>query len=207
MSGQPIDVTKVHPARVAAGLPKGLPEGAIARLIACRRLSGRLAGTMVVPASAGEGALPPSTSTASTESFPHPMTVALHAGAAWHAATLRAILTRQDRAVIIGRIGEPAYRFGLSQPYGDQAARLRGDASAVALAVETDGLSLLGRWLRHESRDQRLAILMRLPPGTPAETDDAPSVRDADDEAIITAALDHLATVPRPEPETDARHD
>ncbi len=193
MISQLIDVSRVHPARVSAGLPANLPTAAVSRLIACRRLAGRLAAIMVVPNIAQQVTLP-----ASSEQFPDPMAVAHHAGAAWHAATLRAILNGQDRAAIATRIGEPAYRFGLSQQHHGHAPRLLGDSGSVALAVEADGLALLGRWLRHESVHRQLGILMRLPPGTPAEVDGASFVRHADDEAIITATLDHLAAVATP---------
>ncbi|MDI4231932.1 nodulation protein NolU [Bradyrhizobium sp. Arg237L] len=153
----------LHPSRIAAALDQRLTAETIRKLQNCRRLEQRLAAQMKpglvaqdlwpIPASADFLACPA-----------NPQAVARLAGAIWHAASLRLVVTGKAAAELVATIGEKAFAFGLRHAAASVGPAQAIGPSELAHAIDRDGLACLGAWLAGEAKPRRDAVLLRLSP-------------------------------------------
>jgi hypothetical protein len=94
----------------------------------------------------------------------HPQDVARLAGAIWHAASLRLVVTGKAAAELVATIGENAFAFGLRHAAASVTPAQAIGPSELAHAIDGDGLACLGAWLAGEPKPRRDAVLLRLPP-------------------------------------------
>lgn len=151
----------LHPSRISAALDQRLTPATVRRLQDCRRLDERIAMRMQpalmqqdlwpIPAAAEFLAIPAD-----------PLDIARRAGAVWHAASLRLVVTGKAAAELVAAIGEKAVTFGLRHAAAAVAtARITGP-SDLAEAIECHGLACLGAWLVAEPKPRRDTVLLRL---------------------------------------------
>jgi hypothetical protein len=159
----------LHPSRIAAALDQRLSAEAVRKLQNCRRLEQRLATQMKL--GLAEQDLWPIPGSADFLASPaHPQEVARLAGAIWHAASLRLVVTGKAAAELVATIGEKTFAFGLRHAAASVAPAQAIGASELAHAIDGDGLACLGAWLASEPKPRRDAVLLRL---SPEETEQA----------------------------------
>ena len=193
--GDPELVSRAHPERLLACLDPRLSAATVRRLQDCRRLLARLHdllvrryGALLAPPGAPSvdhaedarlaGASPElgeagDAGLAEAAILGHPdlMEVARLAGAVWHARSLKLLVSGPAVAEVVSRIGRRAHAFGLRNAAAAVASTPASDPVALAGAIERDGLLCLGAGLLAGSPALRLRVLLRLPPGTPAEAE------------------------------------
>jgi hypothetical protein len=151
----------LHPSRVSMALDPRLTAETVRKLQNCGRLHERLVTQLQpiltqqdlwpIPASA-EFLVPPG----------DPQGAARLAGAIWHSASLRLIVTGKAAAELVAAIGENAFTFGLRHAAAAIAPAQTHRPSDLAEAIEHDGLACLGAWLSAEPKARRDAVLLRL---------------------------------------------
>ncbi|MBB3903302.1 nodulation protein NolU [Methylobacterium brachythecii] len=164
----------VHPDRVRAAYDPRLSDATVSRLLSCRRSRDRIESAVSVGASAAEA--PPD---GYAWLLDDPAGAARRAGAGLHARALRNVLSGPQVAALIQAIGREAHAFGLRHAAEAAPRALDGE---LAEAILRDGFACLAVWLATQPAALRAAVLLRLPPGTPAEaeTADAEISRRAD---------------------------
>lgn len=179
-------VSTIDPARIAACLDASLSQATLERLRASSRLHGRLV-RLVLGDVVEEQADGPRTDPLFGAI---PRRAALLAGSIWHARSLLKLIAGKDIAVFVERIGGDVQAFGIRHVERAVSSSVITGPERLADAVEQDGHACLGAWLSTLPEGDRRNILMRLPPGTPAEqaTVDAAVAGE-----IFAVVLPHLA--------------
>ncbi|BAU89957.1 nodulation protein NolU [Methylorubrum populi] len=169
MSGDVLP-SAVHPDRVRAALDPRLSDATVARLLACARLRERLDARL----GRGDAIGVARGDSADTDEAEHawlladPDGAARRAGAALHGQALRSIVAGPAVAALVAAIGRDAHAFGLRNAVRAAPRDARGD---LAGAILHDGYACLGAWLAGAPDSLRRAVLLALPPGTPAEAE------------------------------------
>lgn len=179
-------VSTIDPARIAACLDASLSQATLERLRASSRLHDRLARLVL-----GDGVEDEADGPRTDLLFgAMPRRAALLAGSVWHARSLLKLIAGKDIAVFVERIGGDVQAFGIRHVERAVSPDVIIGSERLADAVEQDGHACLGAWLSTLPEADRRKILMRLPPGTPAElaTTDAASAGE-----IFAVVLPHLA--------------
>ncbi|WBL81364.1 nodulation protein NolU [Bradyrhizobium xenonodulans] len=153
----------LHPSRIASALDRRLTLETARRLQNCPRLHDRLAA-QIQPFLTQQD-LWPLPDTADFIAMPADLEhIARRAGAVWHAASLRLVVTGKAASSLVGMIGETAFTFGLRHAAAAIAPAQSLDPSDLAEAIERDGFACLGAWLAIEPKPRRDAVLLRLTP-------------------------------------------
>lgn len=153
----------LHPSRIAAALDQRLTAETVRKLQNCHRLEQRLAAQMK-PRLAEQDLWPIPASIEFLAGPAHPQEVARLAGAIWHAASLRLVVTGKAAAELVATIGEKAFAFGLRHAAASIAPAQAIGPSELAHAIDRDGLACLGAWLAGEPKPRRDVVLLRLSP-------------------------------------------
>ncbi|MCA6105788.1 nodulation protein NolU [Bradyrhizobium cenepequi] len=153
----------LHPSRIAAVLDQRLTAETIRKLQNCRRLEQRLAMQMR-PGLADQELWPIPAPAEFLAGPAHPQDAARLAGAIWHAASLRLVVTGKAAAELVATIGEKAFAFGLRHAAASVVPAQAIGVSELAHAIDRDGVACLGAWLAGEPKPRRDAVLLRLPP-------------------------------------------
>src|SRR5262245_56231928 len=101
----------LHPSRISAALDERVTAETARKLQSCGRLHERLASQMQ-PALLEQDLWPIPDAEFFATSI-HPREMARLAGAVWHAASLRLVLTGKAASELVTIIGEKAFTFGL----------------------------------------------------------------------------------------------
>lgn len=132
-----------------------------------------------------------------------PRRIATLAGAAWHARSLKLVISGPAVVAIVETIGSEAHGFALRNAdvaVDDAAAPAAPDPAELVARIESDGLRCLGLFLLRLQAAVRDEVLVRLPPRSAAERPDGdPSASAA--AAVIMARV--LAELDRPGAEAD----
>ena len=151
----------LHPSRTSSALDQRLTAETAQRLQNCRRLHDRLAARMQALLSKED--LWPIPARAEFFVSPvHPREMARFAGAVWHAASLRLVVTGKAASELVAMVGEQTFTFGLRHAAAAVAPAHTTSPSELAEAIERDGLACLGAWLMAEPKPRRDALLLRL---------------------------------------------
>lgn len=176
-------VLAAHPQRMSDALDRRLTEATVERLRSCARLHARIA-PLLVPRLGGDatdtGADDATVPADRQATFDRLGRIDLNeasclAGAAWHALSLRQMIRRSEVADLVARIGRRAHAFG-SRREGIAPVMHSLTPDALAEHIMRDGYACLGVWFLSVPTSMRQQLLIRLPPGTPAE---APELSDA----------------------------
>jgi hypothetical protein len=191
-------VTIAHRDRLAARLDPHLAPITLERLRSSARLRPRLARLLLAPAAAkplpGEHRHPDAdTAIAKAIANHSPTKLARLAGAAWHGRALKLVISGREVAGLAQAIGQEAYLFGLRN--ADLAVEDGGAAEDLAASIDYDGLRCLGLALLVLPKPIRIAVLLRLPPGSVAETVEPDPALMETATAIVARVLSHLEQV------------
>lgn len=173
----------IHPARLAAGLDASLSAATLARLQGSGRTQERVARLLL-----GD----------TVETGPDPLfgqaprRAALLAGSIWHARSLLKLISGQDLGILVEKVGVECQPFGVRHIGQAVSTILFTDPERLAEAIEQDGYGCLGAWLATVPERDRHRVLLRIPPGTAAETPAAAYRATAD--AIFAAVLTQLSS-------------
>jgi hypothetical protein len=153
------------PERLAAAFPVGLGAPAWRGLNETPRTSERLAAWIGRQLASGSGA-------ADLQNRPeHRLALldgdgliraSLHAGAAWHAHSVRALVERALRTRLIDAIGEDAFAFGLAETERAVAPR-RPDLADLGAAIMRDGALSLAAWVASAPPAIAVRAALKLP--------------------------------------------
>ncbi|WFU40128.1 nodulation protein NolU [Bradyrhizobium sp. CB82] len=121
-----------------------------------------------------------------------PKRAALLAGSIWHARSLIRLISKQDVAVLIGRVGAEVQAFGIRHALHAVSTRVIADPQQLGQEIDDDGHACLGAWLDEVSAPDRSRVLLRLAVGTAADHP-ANEHREAAGR-LFSLVLAHLAT-------------
>ncbi|WP_309500935.1 nodulation protein NolU [Bradyrhizobium arachidis] len=121
-----------------------------------------------------------------------PKRAALLAGSIWHARSLIKLISKQDVAVLIGRVGAEVQAFGIRHAAHAVSTSVIADPQQLAQEIDDDGHACLGAWLDEVSAPDRSRVLLRLAVGTTADHP-ANEHREAAGR-LFSLVLAHLAT-------------
>jgi hypothetical protein len=153
----------LHPSRISLALDQRLLPETVQKLLNCQRLHERLAAEMRTPL-VKEDLWPIPTAADFLAAPAHPRDMARLAGAVWHAASLRLVVTGKAASELVAAVGEKVFTFGLRHAAMAVAPARTTRPSELAEAIDCDGLSCLGAWLAAEPKPRRNALLLRLSP-------------------------------------------
>ncbi|MGX9431714.1 MULTISPECIES: hypothetical protein [Bradyrhizobium] len=154
-----------HLSQFAARLDARLSASTLLRLQKSARLQVRLAEMLL-----GNGMDASSSNWGRDLLLGHdPNRAALLAGSIWHARSLLKLVSKQDLAILLGRIGAEAHAFGIRHLASAVATTATADPEQLSQQIEHDGHACLGAWLDEASSLDRTRILLRSPIGTAAE--------------------------------------
>ncbi|MGY3610651.1 MULTISPECIES: nodulation protein NolU [unclassified Bradyrhizobium] len=120
-----------------------------------------------------------------------PNRAALLAGSIWHARSLLKLVSKQDLAILLGRIGAEAHAFGIRHFASAVAITATADPEQLSQQIEHDGHACLGAWLDEASALDRTRVLLRLPMGTTAENPAAEHRNAAG--SLLSLVITHLS--------------
>lgn len=164
----------LHPARLAARLDPSLSPATLSRLQKSLRLQDRLAWLMLGDELGGiDGTWEPDVLLGKD-----PRRAALLAGGIWHARSLLKLIAGPELALLAERVGTEVQPFAVRHLAQAVAGEPVADPEQLALLIEQDGHACLGAWLEGLPALARHRVLLRLPPGTAAESP-APAHREA----------------------------
>ena len=171
----PPDATRLvlaaHPQRLADLLDSRLSAAIVSRLQGCLRLHDRIAPLLIQPQDddpndprADDAIILADWRAAFERLFRADLKQASSlAGAAWHALSLRQMISGRDVAELVAQIGPRAHAFGLRRD--GVAPALRSVApGALAEQITRDGHACLVVWFSSFPPPMRQQLLVRLPP-------------------------------------------
>lgn len=177
----------IHPTRLAARLDASLSAATWVRLQKSPRLQIRLLGLLLDHELDLKGLV----SGPDVLLGHDPQRAALLAGGIWHARSLIRLISKQDVAVLIGRVGAEAQAFGIRHAAHAVSTSVIADPQQLAQEIDKDGHACLGAWLDEKSMLDRSRVLLRLAVGTAADHPAAEHRVSAD--RVFSLVLAHLA--------------
>ena len=178
----------VHPTRLAARLDANLSAATLVQLQKSPRLQIRMARLLLENEMDLNGAV----SSPDLLLGHDPKRAALLAGSIWHARSLIKLISKQDVAVLIGRVGAEVQAFGIRHASHAVSTRVIADPQQLGQEIDDDGHACLGAWLDEVSAPDRSRVLLRLAVGTAADHP-ANEHREAAGR-LLSLVLAHLAT-------------
>lgn len=153
-------VLDAKPAQLAALLGATVPPALVEDMVRSPRLRARLAG--LLPARLGDvGAIDSVQGALLAMNRDALLSLALRAGAVWHAAAIKRIVEGAAIRTLVERIGEAQRRVALAGAALAPEAELAAPSpDAIADAVPTDGAACLAAWC--EAQPWPVAIRLRL---------------------------------------------
>lgn len=178
----------VHPTRLAARLDANLSAATLVQLQKSPRLQIRMAGLLFDSEMDLNGLV----SGPDLLLGHDPKRAALLAGSIWHARSLIKLISKQEVAVLIDRVGAEVQAFGIRHAAHAVSASVIADPQQLAQEIDDDGHACLGAWLDEVSALDRSRLLLRLAVGTAA---DHPATEHCEAAGrLFSLVLAHLAT-------------
>jgi hypothetical protein len=178
----------LHHSRIGMVLDQRLTAETVRKLQNCPRLHEQLAALMRT-ALMKEDLWPIPGSSEFLSAPARPRETARLAGAIWHGASLRLVVTGKAASELVAAVGEKAFTFGLRHAASAVAPAQPSKASDLAEAIKSDGLACLGAWLTRQPKPRRDAVLLRLSPEDVEQTRRFGPTHEAACEAMMALVM------------------